>query len=286
MTDVDVPPGLERYAAFATDPGGGNPAGVLLDARHLTDAAMQRIAAQVGYSECAFITSPLTRGAPLTVRYFAPDGEVDFCGHATIATAVALGHRLGSGDFELDTRAGRIAVSARREGDSHVGAFLSRQVSSTPLRRDLLDELLGRLGWVEADLDLAYPPAIAFGGNNHPVLVAGSRARLADLHYDFAGLRDLCRREGWITVQLVVPTGPTAWRSRNPFPWGGVVEDPATGSAAAALAGYLEALGRLEVGGRFTVTQGVEMGRESIIGVQLERQGAAVSGPAVPITGH
>ncbi|MGB3437334.1 MAG: PhzF family phenazine biosynthesis isomerase, partial [Actinophytocola sp.] len=86
-----------RYAAFTTDPATGNPAGVVLDAAGLSDSDMQRIAAEVDYSETAFVCGG--SGPHYTVRYFSPLAEVPFCGHATIATAVALADRDGPGDL-------------------------------------------------------------------------------------------------------------------------------------------------------------------------------------------
>src|SRR3954454_11540282 len=94
-----------RYAAFTEDPSGGNPAGVVLDASSLDASAMQAIAADVGYSETAFVTADHGDGR-LSVRYFSPLAEVPFCGHATIATGVAWGERRGFGVLHLDTPAG------------------------------------------------------------------------------------------------------------------------------------------------------------------------------------
>lgn len=276
-------PAIQRYAAFAESPELGNPAGVVLHARDLSALDMQRIAADVGYSETAFVTSRLSRDAPLSVRYFAPDGEVDFCGHATISTVVALGHALGFGDFTLATRVGEVPVSAHQEGRQAFGSFHSPAISSKPITPRLLDSLLEFLGLEVSDLDPAYPPAIGFGGNHHPVLVVRDLARLAMLDYDFEALRQLCRTEGWVTIQLVAATGHHQWRSRNPFPWGGVHEDPATGAAAAAFAGYLQALGLATPGDGFTITQGVEMGRRSRIDVRLLEKAALVAGPVTGI---
>src|SRR5690349_18254886 len=104
-------PDVLRLAAFTDDPAGGNPAGVVLDAGALTDAEMQAIAAQVGYSETAFITSADDEAT--TIRYFSPLAEVPFCGHATIATGVALARRDGPGRITLDTRAGRVVVDTQ-----------------------------------------------------------------------------------------------------------------------------------------------------------------------------
>jgi PhzF family phenazine biosynthesis protein len=97
-----------RYTAFTTDPAGGNPAGVVLDARDLDDAAMQAIAAEVGYSETAFVTGE--SDGTHEVRYFSPKAEVPFCGHATVATAVALAERIGPGELVFSTAAGTVPV--------------------------------------------------------------------------------------------------------------------------------------------------------------------------------
>ncbi|GGD41872.1 oxidoreductase [Microbacterium faecale] len=281
---MTAPAAISRYAAFADSPALGNPAGVVLDAQRLSDAQMQSIAKDVGYSETAFVTSPLDPIEDgLSVRYFAPDSEVDFCGHATIATAVALGDALGPGDYLLRTRVGAIHASARHEGERTLGAFQSTEVSSSPIDEVLLDALLQHLGWSREDLHPDYPPAVGFGGNHHPVLVARVVEQLADLDYDFDGLRTLCLAQNWVTIQLIAPDGPNQWRSRNPFPWGGVVEDPATGSAAAAFAGYLKALGRAAAGDRFTILQGVEMGRTSRIEVEALDHAALIAGPATII---
>ena len=273
---------VRRYAAFSDDPAGGNPAGVVLDAAHLTDEQMQQLAAEVGYSETAFVTGPIDgdRATSIPVRYFAPEGEVDFCGHATIATAVALGEVAGAGAYTLQTRVGPIQVAARLEHGGAVGTLRSPDVDCFPLAEQLLDPLLAALRWSADDLDPALPPAVGFGGNRHPVLVAGGLDRLADLSYDFDALQRLCRQHQWITVQLVARTGEGEWRARDPFPWGGVVEDPATGAAAAAFAGYLRARGGAAAGDRLTITQGVEMGCPSRIEVELLERAALIAGHA------
>ena len=82
-----------RYAAFTVDGHGGNPAGIVLDARGLDVAEMQAIAADVCYSETAFLVGRRAQPNVYDVRYFSPAQEVPFCGHATIASAVALAER-------------------------------------------------------------------------------------------------------------------------------------------------------------------------------------------------
>ena len=101
-------PEILRYSAFADDPAGGNPAGVVLDAAALDDAEMQRIAAEVDYAETAFVTG--RSGAVRTVRYFSPIAEVPFCGHATVATAIAIAEREGPGTVRFATPVGEIVI--------------------------------------------------------------------------------------------------------------------------------------------------------------------------------
>ena len=96
-------------------------------------------------------------------------------------------------------------------------------------------------------------------------------------------LQRLCRVRDRVTVQLVAPTGRGVWRARDPFPWGGVVEDPATGAAAAAFAGYLRAHGRVVTGDTFVITQGVEVGRPNRNEVELLDRAALIRGSAAPI---
>ncbi len=275
-----------RYSAFTHDPVGGNPAGVVLDARGLDDAAMRAIAAEVGYSETAFVTGGDASARRFRVRYFSPLAEVAFCGHATIALAVALAERLGPGEIVLDTPAGEIPVSTSADDSGAVRATLtSVPTRSRPALATELDAALRALGWAPEDLDPALPPHVAFGGNDHLVLAAASRARLAGLDYDFDGLADVMRRHGWTTVDLVWRESPERFHARNPFPVGGVVEDPATGAAAAAFGGYLRELGLITRPGTIAIRQGEDMGRPSdlLVDVSPRDPRIRVTGQAVPI---
>ena len=273
-----------RYAAFSRIASGGNPAGVVLDALGLDDATMQRIAADVGYSETAFVTDGGPRpGAPTRVRYFSPEREVDFCGHASIATGIALGAAHGLGSYPLMTNVGVVNLEVRTEDDVVIATLESPPTSTVPFDETHLAALLASLGWAPTDLHSLYTPMVATAGNRHPVLVVDGLPRLADLDYDFAALRGLCLRHDWTTIQLMTPTLPGRWRARDPFPIGGVMEDPATGAAAAAFGGYLLATGNAEVGHRFTIEQGVEMGRPSHLYVEILDRTVRVSGTATAL---
>ena len=271
---------IERYAAFSADPAGGNPAGVVLEADDLDDIVMQQIAAEVGYSETAFVFREGRAQPDFGLRFFSPLAEVAFCGHATIATSVALTEFGAQGPFRFETRAGEIHVSTRQEGGVTRASMRSVPAHSRPVTPHALDEALEALGWSAEDLDPAFPPHVAFAGNDHLVLVARTRQRLATLDYDFTGLKGICEREGWTTLQLIWPEGRSVFHSRNPFPVGGVVEDPATGAAAAALGAYLREIGRVRQPSTFTVIQGEDMGRRSELGLEVTSED-----PRITVTG-
>ena len=273
---------LLRLSAFSDDGRGGNPAGVWIGDTLPDPATMQRIATEVGYSETAFVV-PST-GPVRQVRYYSPEAEVSFCGHATIAVGVALGHRHGAGYFRFDTAIGPVPVTVR--GDSgHLEATLqSVDTRHEPAAPALLAEALGLLHWAPEDLDNSIPAVKAYAGAWHLVLAVRSRDRLAALDYDFDGLKALMLRAGLTTLQLVWRERQDLFHSRNPFPVGGVVEDPATGAAAAALGGYLRDSGLVEAPMRFVIRQGEDMGRPSRLLVNVPVQGGVqVTGAAIDI---
>ncbi|UXY39707.1 PhzF family phenazine biosynthesis protein [Streptomyces albidocamelliae] len=283
-------PEVLRYTAFSSNPEGGNPAGVVLDAAGLDDDAMLAIAADLGYSESAFLTVPPEGVEGRTerayaIRYFSPKAEVSFCGHATIATAIALAERTGPGELVFATPAGTVPVEVAAEG----GTLRATLTSVAPHIEEVSDadvtEALAALGWRRSELDPAFPPRIAFAGARHLVLAAATRARLADLAYDFARLETLMHRLDLTTVQLVWRESDTVFHVRDPFPVGGVVEDPATGAAAAAFGAYARELGLVPEQSVLTLRQGEDMGRPGELTVTL-RAGdprVRVSGAGTPI---
>ncbi|WP_329211653.1 PhzF family phenazine biosynthesis protein [Streptomyces sp. NBC_00683] len=257
-----------RYTVFSADPDGGNPAGVVLDASGLDDAAMLSVAAELGYSESAFLTASDGRGGH-TIRYFSPKAEVPFCGHATVATAIALAERDGPGDLLFATPAGTVPVTVARDGDELRATLTSVEPQVFDIGPDDLAEALAALDWPATDLDPALPPRIAYAGARHLVLAAATRERLADLDYDFARLEALMHRLDLTTLQLVSRESATVFHVRDPFPVGGVVEDPATGAAAAAFGAYSRELGLVPDDAVLTLHQGADMGRPGTLTVEL-----------------
>jgi len=277
-------PEVLRYAAFTSEPSGGNPAGLVLDAAGLDDATMLAIAAEVGYSETAFLWD---RGdAGYDVRYFSPVAEVPFCGHATIAAGVALAERDGPGRVVLHTRSGPVPVLTAHDAEGRPVATLTSVAPSVHEVDDKdVAEALAALDWASSDLDPRLPPRVAYAGAHHLILAAATRERLAALAYDFDRLMTLMQARDWTTLQLVWREQANLFHSRNPFPVGGVVEDPATGAAAAALGAYLRALDLVRVPARITILQGEDLGRPGRleVSVSAKRPEVDVTGTAVEI---
>ncbi|MFF7203363.1 PhzF family phenazine biosynthesis protein [Streptomyces sp. NPDC008141] len=270
-----------RYTAFSEDPKGGNPAGVVLDAAALGDAEMLSIAAELGYSESAFLTPPPEGlggdgGRAFTIRYFSPQAEVPFCGHATVATAVALGERIGPGDLVFATRAGTVHVTVTEVSGSLRATLTTVEPHTEEIAAADLDEALAALDWPAGDLDPAIPPRIAFAGARHLVLGAATRERLADLEYDFERLEALMHRLDLTTVHLVWRESENVFHVRDPFPVGGVVEDPATGAAAGAFGAYARELGLVPGSSVLTLHQGEDLGRPGVLTVELREGDARV----------
>lgn len=267
-------PEVLRYTAFSTTPGGGNPAGVVLDATALDDGEMLAIAAGLGYSESAFLTAPPEGlggrdGRAYTLRYFSPKAEVPFCGHATVATAIALAERIGPGELVFATPAGTVPVEVTEEGGTVRATLTSVEPHIEEIAGADLGEALAALGWPPADLDPAFPPRIAYAGARHLVLAAATRARLAGLDYDFTRLEALMHHLDLTTIQLVWRESPAVFHVRDPFPVGGIVEDPATGAAAAAFGAYARDLGLVPADAVLTLHQGEDLGRPGRLTVTL-----------------
>jgi PhzF family phenazine biosynthesis protein len=267
-----------HYTAFTDAPEGGNPAGVVLDARAYTAEERQRVAAELGYSESAFLT-PREDG-DYDIRFYSPEAEVAFCGHATIATAVALAERDGPGRRLFQTREGGVPVDTQ-EQDGAVTATLTSvppYVEEAP--RELLDAVLAALHWDAGELDPSLPVRIAYAGVRHLVLAARTRERLARLAYDLEPLKRTMLAHDLTTINLVHRDSEDTFSARHPFPVGGVVEDPATGAGAAAFGAYLRELELIAPPATITIHQGDDMGRPSVLTVDIGSE------PEIRVTGR
>lgn len=282
----DDQPNVHRLAAFTRRPGGGNPAGVVLTDTALDETTMLRIAAEVGYSETAFLVpDDDPSGQRFTVRYFSPEAEVSFCGHATVASGVLLGEKIGPATYVLDTGQGPVPVEVRHDGDEAIATLTSVVPFVEDVDENLVEEALGALGWTPAALDPSFTPAIAYAGARHLILVLASRGTLTGLDYDYEQMRASMARRDLTTVALLYREDTTRFHARNLFPPGGFVEDPATGAAAAAFGAYLRSFGHVTTPCTVEIEQGTDMGRPSYLTVRIPSgdTGIDVSGTAVEI---
>jgi PhzF family phenazine biosynthesis protein len=266
-----------RIAAFSDGNEGGNPAGIWIGDELPAASKMQAIAADVGFSETAFAAP---EGDAWRVRYFSPLCEVPFCGHATIALGAALALEHGDRTFELKLNRAEISVAGRRDGLTTASALQSPPTRSAPLDPSLLVDLLHLFDYATGDLDMRIPPAMIHAGADHALLALKKRDALARMSYDLELGRELMEKAGLVTVVLVAAEQPQLFHVRNAFAAGGVLEDPATGAAAAAFAGYLRDVGWPH-GGVIDIVQGEDMGMRSLIRAEI----GEIAGSSIRVSG-
>ena len=267
-----------KLAAFSQNGQGGNPAGVVFCDEMPGDGEMLQIAKEVGYSETAFLVKQNTAWR---VRYFAPEIEIPFCGHATIALGAALGERFGEDEYKLTLNDSQITVRAEKSGNGFSATLQSPETHSEDAPQEFVDEVLAGFHLTREQLNPAFPIRFASGGAKHLMLVLNDRRTLAEMNYDFDAVRGLMMKKALITISLLWPESDSVFHARNAFAAGGVYEDPATGAAAAALAGYLRDI-NWQGNHEFTILQGEDMGVPSRL---LVRYGSKV-GESVAVSGE
>ncbi len=268
---------VQRLAAFTQGQIGGNPAGVVFVDDMPADSQMLSVAADVGFSETAFLQA-LDDG--FRIRYFSPQTEVPFCGHASIASAAAIGQRWGEGNYRFLLNAGEIGVTTAMDS---TGLWLS-SLTSPPAQvhdtdPDWLRAMLTEFSIDRHDLNPTLPCKIASAGARHLMVPLSSRERLGAMQYDMTTVKSLMLEQDLITVCLFFRETDTQIHTRNAFAVGGVFEDPATGAAAAALGGYLREYA--EPTTRILIEQGTDMGIPCQITVTIpdgKRAGINVAG--------
>lgn len=270
---------VQRIAAFSDGQVGGNPAGVVVDTHLPSAAEMQRIAAEVGYSETAFAAKEKDHWR---VRYFSPESEVPFCGHATIALGAVLAQKEGDGAFDLQLNDAKISVTGEQADGLLRVALQSPSTHSEACAPEVLEKALALFSFKPSDLNPDLPPALIHAGADHLILGLKTRDQLAAMQYDLDEGRQFMLRHGLVTILLVFAESAQKFHTRNPFASGGVYEDPATGAATAALAGYLRDLQWPHLG-QIDIVQGEDMGMRSLLRAELTDEAGSsirVSGSA------
>jgi len=268
-----------KIAAFADGDKGGNPAGVVFCNEMPDEKTMLNLAKQLGYSETAFLKS-FQDG--WRICYFSPEMEVPFCGHATIACGAALGDRYGEGVYKLFLNTDEISIDVTKSGNGgFVAALQSSGTWSKAAPRKYVEDIIQQFQFTATDIDSKFPIHFAFAGAKHLIIFLKERKTLAEMKYDFERTRVLMLKEDVATISLLWQESHGLFHARNAFAPGGVYEDPATGAAAAALAGYLRDVG-WQGSRSFEIVQGEDMGCPSRLFVEFTSD----SGASIRVAGE
>jgi PhzF family phenazine biosynthesis protein len=271
---------INRVSAFSYNNEGGNPAGVIICDNFPTDDEMLNTAKEVGYSETAFLKG-VNDG--WMIRYFAPEMEIPFCGHATIASTAVLGEKFGEGNYKLYLNKGDINVSVlKSEKGIYTATLQSPKTYSEKAPEEYVNDVLNEFSLTHKDVNPDYPMYFAFAGAKHLIVVLKEHSKLKEMKYNFDRLKNIMQKESLTTISLLWQESENTFHSRNPFPPGGVYEDAATGAAAAALAGYLRDIQWKENNSCFEIIQGEDMGCTSHLFVEY----TAETGSSIKVSGE
>lgn len=274
------------YDVFTDTPFGGNQLAVIPDATGLKETDLQRIAAEFNFSETTFVYPPNDTTNMARVRIFDPKNELPFAGHTTIGTAIALSDLYGINNMVLELGVGPIPCTIRK-GAPSIASF----TATAPL--ELFDE-------IDTDLiaECLSLPRNTIVTQNHTPQIASVGLPFALI--EITDLESLAQAtpstEGFETAEqlhsnpidlfstYLYVKSEGGIQARMFSPLSNIPEDPATGSAAAALAAFLTALtGQVH---KLDIRQGIEMGRPSLISVSTTVNGkqpssVTISGSAV-----
>jgi trans-2,3-dihydro-3-hydroxyanthranilate isomerase len=250
---------------FTERPLEGNQLAVFTDARGLDDETMQALALEIGFSETVFVL-PAEQGGTVRIRIFTPRTELPFAGHPVLGAAWVLAAPLQRDLVELETGRGIVPVELERD-DSGAIAF-GRMVQPIPTvepydEADALFRALGVAGSLRPVETYDNGPRFAF-------VVLDSPDAVGSLKPDLAALEAL-----QVQVSCIAGAG-RSWKTRMFAPAFGVTEDPATGSAAGALACHVCRHGLAEWGSWLEIAQGAEIGRPSTLFALAEGSDAAI----------
>ncbi|MBY5356877.1 PhzF family phenazine biosynthesis protein [Rhizobium leguminosarum] len=268
----------------------GNPLAVISDARGLSDAAMQKIATEFNYSEVTFLLPPEDPQNSARVRIFTPTMEIPFAGHPNVGTAYVLGQQADIfgkpvGDMlRFEEKAGIVEVRLKRSGGKVAAAIRAPQPLT--IGDTIAVEAIARCVSLDPGVIVSstHAPVFASVGLNFAVAELNGLEALAAARPNLAGFQAAAGRQTTsghdFSLFLYVRTAENPWniRARMFAPLDNVPEDPATGSASAALGAYLVSLApEADMNVRITIEQGVEMGRRSVITLDVVKSKGIVT---------
>lgn len=279
---------------FTAQKFGGNPLAVVLDAREMSDTQMQQVAAEFNYAESTFILPPENPDNTARVRIFTRAQEVPFAGHPNVGTGFVLAQqksifgRPPEPQMRFEEKAGLVTVDIAQENGTVHGARIKapRPLETGPTMESTVYAACASLP-ADAIITNRHPPTLAsvglpfYVGETDLKSLAGAHANLDAFRHaaETYGLADLNGRLS-IFVYARLGTGIDKIRARMFAPLSNNWEDPATGSASAALGAFLLSL-EDQPKARIEIEQGVEMGRASEIIIHAEKSNGVVDSVAI-----
>ena len=239
---------------FTDTPLAGNQLAVFTDARLVPDKLLQPIAREMNYSETVFVY-PATAGGHARIRIFTPFNELPFAGHPVLGSAFVLAAPLQLPTIVLETGIGLVPIVLERDGPRITFGRMSQPLP-TVSPEPAAAAIVAALGGVKPIL----PVERYVNGPTHVLVTLGSPHEVATLAPDLAALA----RATPAGVSCFAGSG-LRWKTRMFAPGHGIAEDAATGSAAGPLACHLVRHDLLEPGDEIQITQGVEIGRPSLL---------------------
>jgi len=249
---------------FTDEPLAGNQLAVFTDGRDLSEVDMQAIAREMNLSETVFVLPATTDEADVRIRIFTPSLELPFAGHPTLGSAFVLGGPLQKIVIRLETGAGIVPVTLEREGPKIVFGWMDQPVPSWEAVQEP-EPILAALGVERSGLPIERYDL----GPGHLYIELDSPGAVQGLSPDIGALA-AATQDG---ANCFAHVEGNRWKTRMFAPNHGVVEDPATGSAAGPLAIHLARHGRIPFGEEIQISQGAEINRPSTIYATVEGEG-------------
>lgn len=253
--------------AFTTQRFSGNQAGVALlsnEEPEPADAFCQALAAELKHSETAFVRP--TGPDSFRLRYFTPEGEVDLCGHATIAAFTALREveDLATGTYRASTLAGELNIQVSHQA---VWMDMAPPVEGRGFSPEETAELYAAYGLSTADCPEGFAPMVVSTGLQDILLPVSSMEALEKADQDEGAVTQLSKRYGVVGVHMFWPclNAEAAAHCRNFAPLYAIPEEAATGTSNGALTYYLYRRGKIAAGAENRFVQGEKMGKPSEI---------------------
>lgn len=266
-----------HYDAFSSLPDKGNPAGVVFDADHLSEAEMQQIAYAVRFNETVFVLK--SEMADVRLRYYTPGHEINLCGHATMAALYGMKSRSLLEDKDvitIETKVGVLPIQFEQEGDTLLIEMKQDQPRFIPFKGDVA-KLTEAINLTVEDLDLTKP--IVYGSTGTWTLLIPIRhlSAFAKMKPDSSQFPNILLENPKASLHpfcFETRDSDTMMHARHfSSPYSGTTEDPVTGTASGVMGAYYLNYVNQEVNEMgFVVEQGHEMGRDGRVQVKVTRQ--------------